>query len=252
MRVTVNSAFIKHFFRNYFFIIYFCLVIPFGLFVSRAQANTLLIWPVRVVLTPEQRSVELWLENRSENDVSLQIRVFDWTQSENTDQYQPQTMLIASPPFSTIGGGKKQLIRLVRASPSEKNREYQFRILIDEIPRKDSIDSNGVQFQMRYSVPAFFQSGIPLKSPIPYFSQHLKYRIADGQLKIQNDGEYSARIARLSTHDKKHEKHYLTDGLLGYVLPGATMSWPFEQKVLNGLLAEVNGDEVELTLLGAQ
>lgn len=246
MSTTLGSALIKHFFRLH------CFVIASYLFTSAVQANTLLIWPVRVVLMPDQRSVELWLENRSEEDVSLQVRVFEWTQSENTDKYQPQTMLIASPPFSTIGGGKKQLIRLVRAVPGEPNREYQFRILIDEIPRKDSADQNGVQFQMRYSVPAFFQHATTLKNPIPYFSQHLKYRIADGQLQIQNDGEYSARISRLSTRDKNHEKHYLTNGLLGYVLPGATMSWPFDKKLLNGLLGDVNGDEVELTLLGAQ
>jgi len=30
------------------------------------------------------------------------------------------------------------------------------------------------------------------------------------------------------------------------------MSWPFDKKVIDGLLADVNGDEVELTLLGAQ
>jgi len=229
-----------------------CLILLCWFFIPTARAATLLIWPVHVVFTPDQRSVDLWLENRSENDMSLQIRIFEWAQSDNADKYQPQTMLVASPPFSTMAGGKKQLIRLVRVAPGEVNREYQFRILIDEIPRKDAVDDSGVQFQMRYSVPVFFQRSIPLKNLAPYFSQHLKYRIADGRLQVYNDGEYSARISRLSTRDKNNEQRYLTNGLLGYVLPGATMSWAFEYPVKNGLFAEVNNSEVELNPSGLQ
>lgn len=212
-----------------------------------ASANTLLIWPVNIVFTQGQRTAELWLENRSEDNVALQIRVFEWKQVDGNEDYQPQPMLLASPPFSSIGGGKKQLIRLVRVIPGDDNREYQFRVVIDEIPRKDDKGQSGVQFQMRYSVPIFFQNAALPKEPSIYFEENLTYRTGEGKLSVTNHGAFSARIARLSTVDKTQKKIYLTEGLLGYVLPGSTMEWAFEHKIdVGGLGAEINGEEVRL------
>lgn len=221
---------------------------------SSANAATLLIWPVHIVYAPGQRTAELWLENRSEDKVSMQIRVLEWSQKDGAEEYAPQQMLLASPPFGTIEGGKKQLIRLVRPGPPDPSKEYHFRVLIDEIPRKDEINQSGVQFQMRYSVPVFFQHGTPVKEPAVYFAEHLSCKIADGKLVITNTGEYSARIARLSLSDKNNERKYLTQGLLGYVLPGSTMSWAIDKTtdLSKGFYAEVNGEEVHLALRGAQ
>lgn len=218
-----------------------------------ADAATLLIWPVHIVYAPGQRTAELWLENRSEDKVAIQIRVLQWSQKEGADDYAPQQMLLASPPFGTLEGGKKQLIRLVRAAPADPTREYHFRVLIDEIPRKDETSQSGVQFQMRYSVPVFFQHGTPLKLPAVYFAEHLICKIADAKLTVSNSGEYSARIARLSIQGKNGQRKYLTQGLLGYVLTGSTMSWVVDKATdfSHGFFAEINGEEVHLNSCGS-
>ncbi|PJN86416.1 fimbrial biogenesis chaperone, partial [Bacillus velezensis] len=62
----------------------------------------------------------------------------------------------------TIAPGKRQLIRLIRQTPTPDGKEQAYRILIDEVPLKDQDGAApergaqmGLKFQMRYSVPLF-------------------------------------------------------------------------------------------------
>ena len=83
--------------------------------VATAQAaSSVLIWPIDPVLEADQQASALWLENRGTETASLQIRVFAWSQSGFSDQYQNQRDVIGSPPVAKIEPGQKQLVRLTR------------------------------------------------------------------------------------------------------------------------------------------
>lgn len=125
-------------------------------------AASILIWPIDPVIEDQQPATALWLENRDSKPVYMQVRVLGWKQTAGKDDYSNQSEVIASPPVASIAPGKRQLIRLVKQTPPPAGQERAYRILVDEVPVKDSGSQSapegaqmGLKFQMRYSVPLF-------------------------------------------------------------------------------------------------
>lgn len=196
-------------------------------------ASSILIWPINPQIAAEQKAAALWLENRGQEPVDLQIRVLAWQQSGFEDQLSQQKQVVGSPPMATLQPGKRQLVRLVSLQPAAPGTLQSYRVLVDEIlPPNERPPELGVQFQMRYSVPLFVMgAGAYLddgSSDAPQRGQalapELQYRIAEnaGQryLYIRNQGTAHARLSRASLGSFN-----LAQGLLGYVLPGAEMRW---------------------------
>ncbi|TOO38913.1 protein CsuC, partial [Vibrio parahaemolyticus] len=82
-------------------------------FISNANANSLLIWPIYPKITAETNATYLWMVNKGNVDSYLQVRIFKWGQNEGEDNYSNQNQLIATPPFVKIEPGEKQLIRIL-------------------------------------------------------------------------------------------------------------------------------------------
>ena len=206
-------------------------------------ATSVLIWPIDPVLEADQKAGALWLENRGTAPANLQVRVFAWRQGDYKEQFQAQREIIGSPPVANIAPGQKQLIRLTRTGQSPAGQEQAYRIIIDEIPPAlPATDANtppqaAIRFQMRYSVPLFVYGqglwgkpdadgkrdaagvGKPLLSWRQVSVQGKPY------VEISNIGPVHARLTDASFKQGGQTKP-LVDGLLGYVLPGATMRWP--------------------------
>ncbi|WP_442114321.1 fimbrial biogenesis chaperone [Pseudomonas sp. NUPR-001] len=234
-------------------------------------ATSVLIWPIDPVLEADQKAGALWLENRGTSVTNLQVRVFAWRQGDYDDQYQAQREIIGSPPVATIAPGQKQLIRLTRTSASPVGQEQAYRIIIDEIPPAlPDIASSGkpqaaIRFQMRYSVPLFVygqglwgkpdpngqrdQSGVgkPSLSWRPVSVQGRPY------VEIRNTGPVHARLTDVVLQQGGNPRP-LVEGLLGYVLPGASMRWPLPQPMTAAsvLKGRVNGQEPAQTLSQGQ
>ncbi len=80
--------------------------------------TSVLIWPLDPTIEMEQRNGAIWLENVGSEPVTLQIRVLAWDQQDYQDDYVTQNNVIATPPFTTIAQGKKQLVRLTATQPA--------------------------------------------------------------------------------------------------------------------------------------
>lgn len=198
-------------------------------------ASSVLIWPVDPVLEEQDRASAVWLENRHESPIYIQVRVLRWRQIDGENRYDEQKEVSASPPFALIEPGKRQLIRLIKNLPPAAGEEKAYRVFVDEIPRADERGepqqrSAGISFRMRYSIPLFASgAGIWTKQKYEYprdikqaSAPTLSYRIVQNRgkkwLEIKNDGPVHARISKLSRRST-----IIVDGLVGYVLPGATM-----------------------------
>lgn len=233
-----------------------------------AQAATsVLIWPIDPVLEADQKAGALWLENRGDAPANLQVRVFAWRQGAFDDQFEAQREIIGSPPVATIAAGQKQLIRLTRTGQSPAGQEQAYRIIIDEIPPAlPAVDANSppqaaIRFQMRYSVPLFVYGqglwgkpdadgkrdeagvGKPLLSWRPVSVQGKPF------VEIRNIGPVHARLTDV-VMQQGGQSRPLVEGLLGYVLPGATMRWPAPASASTAtvLKGRVNGTEPALTI----
>ncbi len=227
-------------------------------------AASLMIWPIDPVLESDQRAAALWIENRDDRPVTLQVRVLGWRQADGADVYdETQARVAGSPPMATVAPGARQLVRLTRIAPVAPGGEDAYRVLIDEIPQPDDDArasaghaSLGVKFQMHYSVPLFVYGDGQWTRDDPHRRRDratagrpaLRWSLArDGGrrwLEVSNQGPVHARITH-AVLESNGARVDLARGLLGYVLPGARMRWPvpgtFVSDARPALVATVNG-----------
>ena len=206
-------------------------------------ATSVLIWPIDPVLEAGQKAGALWLENRGKEAANLQVRVFAWRQGNYEEQFQAQREIVGSPPVANIAPGQKQLIRLTRTGSSPAGQEQAYRIIIDEIPSALPADASSeapkaaIRLQMRYSVPlSVYGEGLWGK-PDPTGGRNeagvgkpqLSWRPVTVQgrpfVELRNTGPVHARLTDVVVQQGARERP-LAEGLLGYILPGASMRWP--------------------------
>jgi fimbrial chaperone protein len=216
-----------------------------------AHAGAVVLWPLDPVMAPGERATALWIENRGREPVTLQIRSFDWSQSAGEDQYARQDEVIPSPPIASIPPGQRQLVRIIRRTTGTASAEHSYRLLVDELPppldaAKTDAASAQLRVQMRYSIPLFTYDG---QGTTAQPQLHARTVIVEGRryAEIRNTG---ARHARLVDLRIVHGASSVTAaaGLIGYVLPGATMRWPLpaDAPADGSFVVNVNGTDTSL------
>ncbi|WWO96440.1 MAG: fimbria/pilus periplasmic chaperone [Candidatus Dasytiphilus stammeri] len=212
-------------------------------------AASLNIWPIDPIIECNDNTTLLWLENVDKNDIVLQIRIFSWQQKQNQSFLEKQNDIRVSPPIVLIASGQKQLLRLVKIIAPSKYEEKAYRIVIDEIPRVNNYQDNGekqnieLKFKMRYSIPLFvYGSNIkspsdilhPLNNNLVLSTPKLHYFILNEKnknyLHIRNEGIVHAKLSEVYLEDNKN-KYLVSDGLLGYVLPGNEIIVPISDSL---------------------
>ncbi|MEI4259784.1 MAG: fimbria/pilus periplasmic chaperone [Candidatus Dasytiphilus stammeri] len=226
--------------------------------VSAASLN---IWPIDPIIECNDNNTLLWLENLDKNDILLQIRIFSWKQKQNQSLLEKQNDIVVSPPIVLISSGQKQLIRLVKIIAPSKYQEKAYRIVIDEIPRVNNYKENvpkkkniELKFKMRYSIPLFLYGDNikssadilhPLNKNLILSNPNLHYFIINEKdknyLHIRNEGPVHAKISEVYLEDNKN-KYLVSDGLLGYVLPGNEIIFPISDSLRGRkiLTAQIN------------
>ena len=112
----------------------------------------------------------------------------------------------------------------VGAAPQASSGETAYRIIINELPGDSVEHTNGLQFVLRYSLPIFLEpAGAPPSPPQLHWS--LRRENGRAVVEISNSGGRYAQIVDLSYIDAAKHRTEVAQGLLGYVLPGATMRW---------------------------
>ena len=219
---------------------------------SVAMASGLQVSPISISLQAKQNASGLTLSNTGDNAVHAQVRVYQWSQDEKGDQLTTSRGLLASPPMIELQPGEKQLIRIIRASapPSGVGAvESSYRLSIDELPIKSAEQKSGLQFALSYSLPVFVNPiGITKTTPRLQWSYSLQPDGEQINLRVSNNGNGHAQLADLSIIDDAGDSIDLHQGLLGYVLPGATMNWtlktlPSSMKTSGKFKVMINGTQ---------
>jgi fimbrial chaperone protein len=214
---------------------------------SQASASGLQIAPTSLELAAAGPAQALWLTNTSDHALHAQVRAYKWSQASGKDDLEPTQALVASPPMLDVPAGGRQLVRVIRTGNAGAG-EQTFRLLVDELPVGGDAKQTGVQYVLRYSVPVFV--GVN-GAPALQWSANVDQ---DGlKLDIHNSGTAHAQVSYVSLATAGGAPVDLVPGLLGYVLPGATMHWtvalPAGASVANASLkALVNGQSTEQTL----
>lgn len=217
-----------------------------------ASASGLQIAPTSIEMPSAGPAQALWLTNTGDHELRAQVRAYTWSQGGGKDQLDPTQALVASPPMLSVPPGGRQLVRVIRTGHDAAAGEQTYRLLVDELPL-EAAKGTGVQYVLRYSVPVFIGvSGTPsLKWSGAPSSEGL-------ELTVGNSGTAHAQIREMSLVQPGAAPLPIVPGLLGYVLPGATMHWtialPAGASATNASLkALVNGDATDQILSpGAQ
>lgn len=196
---------------------------------SLAVAGGLQVSPISLSLQARENASGLTLSNTGDAMIHAQVRMYQWTQDETGDQLTPSRGLLASPPMIELQAGEKQLIRIIRAKAPPHGTdavEAAYRVKVDELPIKSAMQKTGLQFALSYSLPIFVQPvGVTQTRPQLQWSTHLQPDGKTVKLRVSNRGNGHTQLAGLSFIDTAGNTTEITPGLLGYVLPGATMNW---------------------------
>lgn len=225
------------------------------LFSSGVMASGLQVSPISLSLQARENASGLTLSNSSDEAISAQVRIYQWSQDETGDQLTPSRGLLASPPMIKLNPGDKQLVRIIRAKAPPQGAgavEDSYRIFVNELPIKSATQKTGLQFALSYSLPVFVQPvGIVKTDP----QLQWRYRLQpDGKqiiLRVSNSGNGHAKLIDLSVVDAAGNSVNIHQGLLGYVLPGATMNWTLKvppSAITNGVIA----GKFKVTINGTQ
>lgn len=214
-----------------------------------ARAAAVVLWPVDPIIAAGQTATALWVENRGQEPVTLQVRSLGWSQSANEDRYAPQDEVVTSPPIANVGPGQRQLIRVIRRDTGATSAEHSYRLLIDELPppmdpTKPDGASAHLAVQMRYSIPLFTYDGEVAAKP----TLIARTVMIEGKryAEIRNVSQRHARLLNLRIQNGARD-FTVNAGLLGYVLGGATMRWPLPEGAPNGtIIVNANGIDTNL------
>lgn len=194
------------------------------------------------------RAGRLVLANSGDKPVAAQIRVYKWTQVNSDDALDPSNELTASPAIVEIPAGAEQLVRVVRTDASAPATEQAYRVVVDELPGDPDADAtNAVTVRMRFLLPAFVRAENAPDSA-------LACSIASATLTCRNTGGRAAQLGATTLVGTGGKTAELTPGLLGYVLAGATRSWPVDAAKLTAagtpasLQIRLNGQPTTLAL----
>lgn len=202
------------------------LILPWS--AALAQSG-LRVQPLMVEVPAPADASSVTLTNAGAQPVTLQIRLFDWTQVQGKDTLAPATDVIASPPATTIPAGASFTVRVARLAGPATSGERAYRLWVDELPPAIPPRQAGggvVGVQLRYDLPVFFHAP-NLKSDLQWRAQWVGDRL---MLQATNRGERHARVEKISVEGLGAPVSF-GEGLLGYVLPGSTRQWTSLQPV---------------------
>lgn len=216
---------------------------------SVATAASLQISPVGLSLSAKQQAGAFTLGNVGNAPLTAQVRVFRWRQNEQgEDILKPTNALVISPPMVQIAPKGKQQFRVMRTQAAGE-KEEAYRLIVDELPPPANKPKKGIQLVLRYSVPVFLNSTENPKATLQW--QVISNPKGKGSiLKVHNIGAVRAQLGRIWVDLGKEKKAIdISQGLLGYVLPGKTLQRTIKaniQQLRSGaVIAVVNSHETQ-------
>lgn len=209
----------------------------------------LLMSPINLDIANNVDMTTLRIDNRSNKDAVLQIRVKHW----DKENLKP-TGIAISPPRIQISAGEYQMVRFVLTQqPNSRLEQQMYRVIVDELTPNNTKLPNGLSVSMRYQLPLSVGGDdlIParvknISSLKQNWTSGLQFkRIQNSQLLVKNINNGYARLSKVILVNSETNTQYPAfPGLLGYVLSGATEQFDltrFNQIEFDRVYLEVNG-----------
>lgn len=190
---------------------------------TTAGAGSLQVSPTTIDVPAPGATARVTLRNSGQAPLSVQVRVFRWSQVGGEEKLDPTSDVVASPPIMKLAPGTDYAVRIVRATRNPVGSEESYRLLVDELP--DPVNrpkSNGITFLMRHSLPVFF--GQPNRGE-PRLAWSIRREGEKLVLRAENAGQRRVRLSDLRLRDGAGQTVVVHGGLAGYVLGNSSRQW---------------------------
>jgi fimbrial chaperone protein len=187
-----------------------------------ATAAMLSISPVSLDVPAPRTSTKLNLENRGEEPVTVQIRVFRWENKDGKDSLTSTSSVVASPPMATLKPHGKYTVRIVRVAKEPVASEESYRLLVDQLPKLVKQSGSRVSFLIRQSIPVFFTTAETQRASLAWSARIEGQKLV---LIVQNKGRRRAKLSNITLKGPGGVFGVPEEELAGYVLSGSTARW---------------------------
>lgn len=189
-----------------------------------AAAASLDVNPVRIDLAPAARSAELRLTNLSNEALSVQVDVREWSQDfDGAEQLADTRALLAVPPIVTIPPGDHQIVRVGHLGAPSEDVEKSFRVLVTELAegRKET-GGPGLNMRLKLSIPVFV-APVGRRAAADVAVEDVESAEDGTHLTLHNMGNAHAKIARIDVRNDGEWSAlpFETVSSLRYLLPDA-------------------------------
>lgn len=215
-----------------------------------ARAASFDISPINIFFDAAVATEKLTIRNTGDADLSLQLRLYEWSQDgTGQDVYTETKDLVAFPKIVTIKKGEERIIRIgTQVKPAERERTY--RVYLEEVPL-DAAPRKGtaIRFLSRVGVPVFLK---PHEIAARISMQPLGMKGGKLGITLKNEGNYHAVITGIAVRGRdRGNKVLLERELKGwYLLSGAARTYTAE--IARDLCAGLVRIEVEAALDAGQ
>lgn len=217
-----------------------CIAATMPLFLSACivSAASLRVAPTSLELIAPSGTAVLNLANDGDHPINVQMRVFKWSQTGGTERLEPTRDVVASPPSAKMSPNGQYVVRVVRTSKAPVKAEETYRVIVDELPDPTRAQAGTVTLIMRHSIPIFFKKADVRPADV---SWNIGRQGNSLFLTGKNNGGSRFRLSNV-TLVQGATKIGSRNGLVGYVLSGATMQWPIPTaKSLSGSVVTLQG-----------
>jgi fimbrial chaperone protein len=201
--------------------------------ISPAPAATLSVSPVSFDIEAPRTNSKLTLQNRGEERITVQIRVFRWEKKDGADHLIPTKDVVASPPVAKLKPDGKHTVRVVRVTHNPVVGEESYRLLVDQLPKPAKGPGTRVSFLLRQSIPVFFTTGEQANAQLKWSAS-----IKRGELVLAatNVGTRRARVSQIQVRSPTGAFQSTDSWLSGYVLAGSVNKWrqPLPKGIAHG------------------
>jgi len=204
--------------------------------------------PIGVDIVSDKRAGVITLTNTDTEEVSLQVRVFRWTQVNGEDKLEPAVDVFASPPNMKVAPGAAYTIRIARLDARPVGGESAYRMIIDELPKPQlpGAVAKGVKMLLRTSVPIFVVD----RDAITDLTWSITKTPTGLEVHVDNKGGRHVKLSGVQLTRPGGQTIDLGTKLGGYVLARSERSFAIslEDKALASALAD--GELLTITAKG--
>jgi fimbrial chaperone protein len=186
-------------------------------------AGNFQVTPIRVVLSAQQASDALKVQNNGSEPVVVQLQTVAWSQENGQDLYQPTSDLVATPPIFTMPPGATQIIRVGLLRGADEKKELSYRLFLQEVPSAPKPDFRGLQVLLRVGLPVFVN---PKAKAAPVLNWRAEQTEGD-QLRVhlKNEGNAHIQVSDFKLSMPHKPEPIAAREVAAYLLPGQNRSW---------------------------